>query len=672
MEALLTALGGIYIMKIIKMTARVLSLVLAILVTFISAPGPALGQTRFTLEEATIADIQAAILRGELTSTRVVQLYLNRIKAYNGTCVEQPEGILGPITPIKNAGQINALITVNLRPANRIALGFESRKARSLTDLADDDPAMPDALEVAAQQDAHFASTGQLIGPLHGVVLSIKDQFDTFDMRTTSGMDAPYANDRPPDDPTFVKRLREAGGIILAKANLGEMGTGISRSAFGGVLCNPYDTERSPGSSSGGSGSSVAANLVTCSIGEETGGSILHPSWKNSVVGMAPTQELVSRDGMIGAGWNTRTGPLCRTVEDVARVLDVIAGYDPKDELTALSIGHTPSQPYSTFTHEQRLDGLRIGVVREYMDKKLFTQADSESIDVVDRAINKLRSLGATIIDPGPGGGLFQSCVDKLAPVYRNKRFTEQFPDLFPIGPTGTPTADHIPLLVDMFFDPSLVPDGPTVRGLGPTPSTGQKKYMFNRYFQERGDANIQSVTDLINKSKFFTDIRPDAGFVDRKAILQEIDSALTLDMANIFQNRFATRQMVLQCMAILDLDAVTFPTGNTPAEILGAPREPTVNGRDISAWGVLGRDGFPTMSVPAGFTTQVFDRVRDPEAPGGTRLVGPVPAKLPVGITFLGRPFGEPMLFRIASAYEAATLHRVPPPAFGPLPDEP
>ena len=145
-----------------------------------------------------------------------------------------------------------------------------------MTDPVDDDPAMPDALEVAAQQDAYFASTGKLIGALHGVVFSIKDQYDTFDMRTTAGMDAAYANDRPPRDATFVKRLREAGAIILAKANLGEMGTPNSRSSFGGPFCNPYDTERSPGTSSGGSGSSVAANLVTCSIGEETGR--IHPS----------------------------------------------------------------------------------------------------------------------------------------------------------------------------------------------------------------------------------------------------------------------------------------------------------------------------------------------------------------------------------------------------------
>src|SRR3989440_3515689 len=127
----------------------------AVVVTlFVVIPELATAQTpKFRIEEATIEDIQSAILRGELTSTRVVQLYLNRIKAYNGTCVRQPDGVLGlgPITPIKNAHQLNALITVNLRPSKRENSGFDPRKARSMTDRADNDPAMPDALEVAAR-----------------------------------------------------------------------------------------------------------------------------------------------------------------------------------------------------------------------------------------------------------------------------------------------------------------------------------------------------------------------------------------------------------------------------------------------------------------------------------------------------------------------------------------
>ncbi len=194
----------------------------------------------FQIEEATIGDIQAAILGGDLTSTQVVEAYLARIEAYNGPCVNEPQGILGPITAIKRAGRINALITLNLRPERRTAWGFDERKARSMNDGVDDDPGMPDAREVAEQQDAHFAATGTLIGPLHGVVMAIKDQFDTFDMRTTSGADAFYANDRPPDDATFVTRLREAGAIILAKANMGEYAaggvTGV-RSSFGGTNC---------------------------------------------------------------------------------------------------------------------------------------------------------------------------------------------------------------------------------------------------------------------------------------------------------------------------------------------------------------------------------------------------------------------------------------------------
>jgi amidase len=639
------------------------------------APALVTAQTAtFRIEETTIEDIQSAIMRGELTSTRVVQLYLDRIKAYNGTCVNQPDGVLGTITPIKHAHQLNALMTLNLRPASRERLGFDPRKARSMTDLADADPAVPDALEVAAKQDAYFASTGNLIGPLHGVVFAIKDQYDTFDLRTTAGMDAAYANDRPPRDATFVKRLRDAGAIILAKANLGEMGTPNSRSSFGGPFCNPYDTERSPGTSSGGSGSSVAANLVTCSIGEETGGSIHHPAKNNSLVGLAPTQELVSRVGMIGAALNTRVGPLCRTVKDVARVLEVIAGYDPQDELTAFNIGRLPSEPYRSFANERTLNGMRIGVIREHMDKKLFTESHVETIEIVERGINDLRGLGATIVDPGPGGALLQSCIDKYVPLYRNRAFIEQFASLFPLDANGKPLTDRIAQLVDMFFDPSLVPPGSTIRNINSGGNPGLTKYMLARYLRERGDTNIKSIRDLIDKSKFYRDIRPEAGFVDRKAELEELNSLLTLDMTRLLQDRFAYQEIVLQCMAQDNLDALVSPPGNIPAYILGAPIEPMTGGATTGAgsiWGLIGQHGFPTLSVPAGFTTHVFDRVRDAAAPGGMRLVGPVPAKLPVGIMFFGRPFSEPTLLRIASAYEAATKHRIPPPDFGLVPEQ-
>jgi Asp-tRNA(Asn)/Glu-tRNA(Gln) amidotransferase A subunit family amidase len=416
----------------------------------------------------------------------------------------------------------------------------------------------------------------------------------------------------------------------------------------------------------------VAANLVTCAIGEESGGSTVNPAGHDNVVGLPATVELVSRRGMYAAQMdiNDRVGPMCRTVEDVARILTVIAGYDPKDPVTAFSIGRKPAQPYEGFTKARRLDGVRVGVLREYMDKDLFTQADAETIDIVDRAIADLRNLGATIVDPGPHGALFQDCVDKLVPSVDTKLFTAQFPDLFPVDESGKPTADHIPLLVDMFLDPSLVPHQdngrPNIRSLGPTPTTGTNKYKMDLYLRERGDANIQSTEDLINKSNFFTDIRSGSGFSDKKASLTSTNSALTLDNVNELARHYTLQMIALQCFGLLGLDVVVHPTTNVPAPKLGAPTEPDKNDRVQLSWNLLpGSASFPVISVPAGFTTEVYDRVPDPSARGATLLEGPTPAKLPRGITFLARPFDEPTLLKIASAYESTTHHRTQPPDF-------
>jgi Asp-tRNA(Asn)/Glu-tRNA(Gln) amidotransferase A subunit family amidase len=416
---------------------------------------------------------------------------------------------------------------------------------------------------------------------------------------------------------------------------MGEYAAG-DRSSFGGTFCNPYATDRSPGGSSGGSGTAVAANLVTCAIGEETAPSIRMPSRFNSIVGLSPSQGLVSRDGMFGGGINDRAGPMCRTVEDVARVLEVIAGYDEADELTAFNIGRIPAQPYRSFAGQTSLAGIRIGVVREYMDKALFTEADHQSIDLVERSVEDLRRLGAAVIDPGAGQPLFQTCIDEYA--------------------------------FHLFHDTSKLKERPTIRDFGPAPTVGERKWLFNRYLRDRGDANIHTVTDLIQKANFFTDIREGSRFTDKKAELTREDQATAFDLKERMHFRYAVQQVVLQCMAKIGVDALVYPTGNIPAPLLGAPTEPNLNGRSHLAWTLLGQQGFPAITVPAGFTTHVYDRVRDAAAAGGTRLVGPVPAVLPVGVDFMGRPFDESTLLRIASAYEAATKHRVPPAAFGPL----
>jgi amidase len=648
-------------------------------------------KSAFTIEEATIADIQNAIVTKKITATDVVNMYLTRIKAYNGPAVDEPYGLLGPVKPKPHAKGINALSTLNLRPAARKKWGFDDRKARSMTDLVDDNPNMPDALETAAKEDEYFAKTGKLIGPLHGVVMAFKDQYDTFDLRTTSGADAFYANDRPPKDSVFVARLRTAGAIILAKANLSEYADGIPRSSFGGTFANAYDTERNPGISSAGSGSSVGANLVTAAIAEETGSSIRGPAHMNNSVGISPTQELVPRTGMIQMGINTRVGPIARTVEDAAKILSVIAGYDVSDPLTAFSIGRTPEQPYETFTKETSLKGLRIGVVREYMDKSKFTKADEENIDIVSKAVEELKKLGATVVDPGEGGELFADYIKKLHPMLMNSTYAKQNPDAFPMNADGTPKTDQIATLVDYYIDPAKAVGKLTLRDIGgnqggATANNGEGKFAFEVYLRERGDANIKTLTDLYTRANFYTD----PNYENRHANLESMDKVMALDTAARMQRRFAVQQIILQAYADMKLDAVVYPTSNIPPAKLGSPAEPSINGRS-SVWSFLGQQGFPVVTVPAGFTTKVYDREHDPKAPpppagwarpgggGGagpnpsgyvepTILVGPTSAKLPVGMDIVGRPFGEPTILKIAAAFEKATHYRTPPPDFGPV----
>jgi amidase len=642
----------------------------ACLATLLAVSASILAQNqssaRFHLQDASIGDIQRAIVAKQITTVGLVQLYLKRIKTYNNACVAEPMGILGPITTIPHARQINALSTLNLRTPTRKTWGFDDRKARSMTDTVDNDPKMPDALEVAAAQDRQFQQTGRLAGPLHGAVMAIKDQYDTFDLRTTSGADAQYANDRPPEDATFVKRLRDAGAIILAKANLAEYATDGARSSFGGTFCNPYDTEREPGMSSAGSASSVAANLVTCAIGEETVVSIRWPASVNSLVGLAPTEELVSRKGMMGGGLSMRTGPICRNVQDAARIVDVIAGYDPKDELTVFSVGRKPAKPYLSFAAARRLDGLRIGVVREYMARKLFSRADEESIDIVERAVGDLRKLGATIVDPGQEGALFQGCIARYAPELLNSAFTRQYRDRFPVDPTGKSEVDLTARLLEMQADPARVPPDLSLRSLNTPGVEGESKFMMNKYLRERGDANIKTSADQISKARFYED----ANFPDRKQARQAAERATVLDNSVRLQTRFALQNLLLECMQEQRLDGLVSPMSTVPPRKLTAPREPNANGRSPIGWSLIGQQGFPVITVPAGFTTQIWDRERD--ANGGTRLTGPVQASLPVGVDFIARPFDEALLFRIASAFEAATRHRRPPPDFGSLPGEP
>jgi Asp-tRNA(Asn)/Glu-tRNA(Gln) amidotransferase A subunit family amidase len=185
---------------------------------------------------------------------------------------------------------------------------------------------------------------------------------------------------------------------------------------------------------------------------------------------------------------------------------------------------------------------------------------------------------------------------------------------------------------------------------------------MINRYLRERGDANITSNADLITKARFYQD----PNFPDRRQGREQAERATVLDTSVRLQGRFALQTILLQCMQEQRLDALVSPMSTVPPRKLTSPREPASNGRTPIGWSLIGQQGFPVITVPAGFTKNVWDRVADGKT---TRLVGPIAAALPVGVDFIARPFDEPLLFRIASAYEAATKHRKAPPEFGALP---
>jgi len=188
---------------------------------------------------------------------------------------------------------------------------------------------------------------------------------------------------------------------------------------------------------------------------------------------------------------------------------------------------------------------------------------------------------------------------------------------------------------------------------------------MMNKYLHERGDANIRSNADLAAKATFYSD----PNFPDRKQARLNAERGQVLDTSTRVQTRYAMQIMLLQCMQEQRLDALVAPMATVPPRKLTAPREPAVNGRSPVGWSMLGQQGFPVITVPAGFTTEVWDRGREGN---DTRLVGPISARLPVGVDFVGRPFDEPMIIRIASAYESATKHRAPPRGFGPVAGEP
>ncbi len=255
----------------------------------------------------------------------------------------------------------------------------------------------PNALESAKLLDEEYRNTGKL-RPLHGVPTIVKDNYDTHDLQTAAGSLA-MKGSLPPDDAYQVRKLREAGAVVLGKSNMAEWAFSPFQtvSSIAGTTKNPYDLERVPAGSSGGTAAAVAANLGLIGLGTDTGNSIRGPSGHCNLVGVRSTMGLTSRDGIVPLYLrNDIGGPLCRTVEDAVRVLDIIAGYDKFDPITKLSVNQKPDS-YLEYLDKNGLNGKRIGVFRFYTDKET---TDPQVIDVFENALRDLKEAEAELVDP--------------------------------------------------------------------------------------------------------------------------------------------------------------------------------------------------------------------------------------------------------------------------------
>jgi Asp-tRNA(Asn)/Glu-tRNA(Gln) amidotransferase A subunit family amidase len=492
----------------------------------------------FDLLETTIEEVHAAYRAGALTCRQLVQMYLARIEAYD-----------------KQGPALNAIISIN-----------------------------PDALKEADRFDAAFQSSG-LVGPLHGIPIIMKDQGDVVGMPTTLG--SVLFKDYYPDRDAFVvDKLKQAGAIILAKATLGELGGGDTHGSLFGSTKNPYDLERTAGGSSGGSAASVSANFCTVAVGQEGFASIRRPSTWNCVAGMRPTAGLVSRSGVY-AGWpsiNGSLGPMARTVTDLAKLLDVMAGYDPDDPLTARGVGRI-RETFTKALDRNGLRGKRIGILRQSMgyDAEPGSEDFNKISEVFDQAVAELQSAGAEVVDP------------------------VTIPDL----------------------------DALLAKRAGSLP---EEEESFTTWLNRSKHPPYRSRPEAMNHPGF-QNIHKRARDRWQRTLTKEAHYEYLKAREQLMTN-------LLQVMADRKLDAIVHKAvEHQPTRIQDGIHPPFVDQKGAPHLNTF-LVHVPSIVVPAGFT-------RD---------------GLPAGITFLGRPYDDAHMIRLAYAYEQATRHRKPPPSVTPL----
>ena len=529
----------------------------AVLVVACATPASA---QQFDMMEATIPSVHAALESRRLTCHALVQGYLDRMQAYD-----------------KQGPALNAIQYINPRAIAEADSLDEVLKARRPR------------------------------GPLHCVPVLLKDQVETRDMPTSYGS-AIFKDFTPKRDATVVQHLEAAGAIIIAKTTMGEFASRYVGSASG-IIRNAYDPTRNPSGSSGGSASAVTANFGLVGIGEDTGGSIRGPAAVSSLVGLRPTLPLVSRFGMLPANPTQDTmGPMTRTVADAARLLDVMAGYDSNDPVTANAVGHIPPT-YTTALVPTALRGARIGVLRFPRDSappranSRHTTMSADSIAKRDSAERAIRAEFATV----------------------RVVFDRAIADL---RAQGAEVVDSLMV--------------PTVAG-SRVGNDFETEEATDAYFAQHPNAPLKTLKEILL-----------AGTVTpwRARGMMDYVGKTTNDPGYliVMKYREALRIAILKLMADRKLDVLVYATYDAPTTPIAV--DVLTNQRPIDGYGrgdnrgLSPSLGFPALTVPAGFTSEA----------------------LPVGLEFLGRPFSEAQLLGFGYSYEQATKHRRPPPTTPPL----
>ena len=664
------------------------------------------------------------------TQTRAASSFLPGLDRYAGppldfgrmeATVSDPgvQQQFGMVVGIADARQVNALETINLRGERSVSCKASCDAPPSAGKLPASCPAaceafrqQPDALERAAELDAQYGRNPDLAKlPMYCLTVAVKDWYDVKDMRSTGGNDVNYAMDAGPADSTIVASLRNKGAIIYAVSIAAEVtnradgpekpvksfvgGGGSIRSSWGGHVCNPYDTERSAGPSSGGSGASVNASLVGCAICETTGGSCREPANQNAVASLVTTKGLISEDRSATAQFiNHRPGVLCRNLRDAARVLDAMKdtdkGYfDSRDAFTALPRALRSKVPYASYIGDgteaagkKPLAGMRIGIVREYMVK--HTPGDAAISDRVDAEIKAVLrdKLGAEIVesfdpeypdDPSVPNMryTFQQALAEVLPLSAPEYFAqEKYGELeFAVPGYDVRSRDY---LVKLSLGKAPLSPKLNMRRIQAEIDDGDRtSFMMSKYLMERGDTRIKDWAAYAANSKW----RADAQAVGaRNAAAVANPGFRASDGVDRVKMQTVMRMVVLKVMQENGIDLFVHPNVGVPQWKIGIDREPTVNGRAGAGPSITDLLGVPEITVPAGYNRIVYDPQYELSADkkSYTLVTGKVQSMLrhpmPFSLNFWAGPGDEPLVLEAASNYEAATKHRVPPPDFGPL----